>query len=661
MQVIHYMNRLFASVGLSSFLYGSVALGTYLPDGDIDVSVFCRDLLTPHEWSKRVKKALCSNSDRIRGVAFINAQVKIYKCIIDDVSIDVSGNQIGGLCTLCFLERMNQKFGKDDLLKKSIVLVKAWSYYEARILASHHGLLSTYAITVLILFILNAYYDELETPLQVLIKFFEYFSDFDWDYYGIGIQGAFLLDNSNGIVSPNHHIVAPQSSTPLLSGSSSLQSATSEHSSSSSQSQKNETAAHPHYSHATSTTAASVKNSHSTINDPTLIQHNFVCTDEFLKECVDRYGITTDRPFQRKFFNILDPARADNNLGRSVSRSNYLRICKVFKKGYNTLRQILNDNEPSQILTSFFRHSWSRNQSSFPSQNGKNGHRREVVTDMKKRNLLFQRKLEDFESHLDAAKDHLRLVQQNSNPAFPMGPTPPGNMLLNGAVVTDPSLLNGAMLPSALSPSIVNGGSKQKYAGAKQKQKWNGKQSSRGSHDSSSTADKSSNSNRSSKKWKQNRSPNSHYGNGGGSEAASPKSQSSKKSSDAKSSGSSSRKKAKHAVSNNAPTGGGSKKKPAPAKNRSHLQANAKKENHAADASLHTQGLPLEGGGYVLSLSDLVKTAKRKSKKGKQQQSVPHKKEKNTTDVNGSLGSSPEKAPQNENDAVGDANVDNHL
>lgn len=33
-------------------------------------------------------------------------QVKLVKCIVQDIVVDVSFNQIGGLCTLCFLEQV---------------------------------------------------------------------------------------------------------------------------------------------------------------------------------------------------------------------------------------------------------------------------------------------------------------------------------------------------------------------------------------------------------------------------------------------------------------------------------------------------------------------------------------------------------------------------
>ncbi len=44
---------------------------------------------------------------------------------------------------------------------------KAWCYYESRLLGAHHGLLSSYALEVLVLHICNVFHSTVSTPLQV--------------------------------------------------------------------------------------------------------------------------------------------------------------------------------------------------------------------------------------------------------------------------------------------------------------------------------------------------------------------------------------------------------------------------------------------------------------------------------------------------------------
>jgi hypothetical protein len=45
--------------------------------------------------------------------------------------------------------------------------VKGWCYYESRVLGAHHGLISTYALETLVLYVLNRYHRTLKSPLQV--------------------------------------------------------------------------------------------------------------------------------------------------------------------------------------------------------------------------------------------------------------------------------------------------------------------------------------------------------------------------------------------------------------------------------------------------------------------------------------------------------------
>lgn len=49
------------------------------------------------------------------------------------------------------------------------MLIKAWCYYESRILGSHHGLISTYALEILVLYIFHLYHNYLDGPLAVSV------------------------------------------------------------------------------------------------------------------------------------------------------------------------------------------------------------------------------------------------------------------------------------------------------------------------------------------------------------------------------------------------------------------------------------------------------------------------------------------------------------
>ena len=55
------------------------------------------------------------------------------------------------------------------LLNQELLQVKAWCYYESRLLGAHHSLLSTYALETMVLYIFNMYCKELSSPLKVYL------------------------------------------------------------------------------------------------------------------------------------------------------------------------------------------------------------------------------------------------------------------------------------------------------------------------------------------------------------------------------------------------------------------------------------------------------------------------------------------------------------
>lgn len=113
-----------------AFAFGSVPLKTYLPDGDIDLSLFqAAGPSLQATWTERLAAALEAEAARKRGpyrvrdVQVINAEVNLVKCLVDDTVVDVSMQTLGGLCTVLFLESIDQHIQCDHLFKRSIILV----------------------------------------------------------------------------------------------------------------------------------------------------------------------------------------------------------------------------------------------------------------------------------------------------------------------------------------------------------------------------------------------------------------------------------------------------------------------------------------------------------------------------------------------------------
>ena len=60
---------------------------------------------------------------------FPYAQVKIIKCLVENIVVDISFNQVGGLCTLCFLEEVYSYFQNLALFVYADKLVKVYHLY----------------------------------------------------------------------------------------------------------------------------------------------------------------------------------------------------------------------------------------------------------------------------------------------------------------------------------------------------------------------------------------------------------------------------------------------------------------------------------------------------------------------------------------------------
>ncbi|KAL6648582.1 hypothetical protein ACP70R_012806 [Stipagrostis hirtigluma subsp. patula] len=276
------------------FTFGSVPLKTYLPDGDIDVTAFGNSEELKDNWVNLVRDALLheeksENAEfRVKEVQYIQAEVKIIKCLVENIAVDISFNQVGGLCTLCFLEEIDNLINQNHLFKRSIILIKAWCFFESRILGAHHGLISTYALETLVLYIFHIFNNSFAGPLEVLYRFLEFFSNFDWEKFCLSLWGP-----------------VPISSLPDM-----------------------------------------------TAEPPRMDSGELLLSKSFLENCSTVYAVmprpqeVQGQPFVSKYFNVIDPLRTNNNLGRSVSKAltgqdgiySYAR-CLVLKQNTNLVPQ----------------------------------------------------------------------------------------------------------------------------------------------------------------------------------------------------------------------------------------------------------------------------------------------------------------------------------
>ncbi|XP_059644740.1 uncharacterized protein LOC132286427 isoform X2 [Cornus florida] len=277
--VIDYVQRLIRNyLRCEVFPFGSVPLKTYLPDGDIDLTAFgganVEDALVDSVVS------VLEGEDQNRAAEFIVKDIQLIRAEVD------------------------QLIGKDHLFKRSIILTKAWCYYESRILGAHHGLISTYALETLVLYIFNLFHSTLNGPLAVLYTFLDYFSKFDWDNYCICLTGPVRVSSLPAVVAE----------TPDNGG------------------------------------------------------NDLFLSNDFLRDCVDMFSVPSrgvdinSRTFPPKHLNIVDPLKKNNNLGRSVSKGNFYRIRSAFTYGARKLGRILllPDNKITDELHKFFSNTLDR-------------------------------------------------------------------------------------------------------------------------------------------------------------------------------------------------------------------------------------------------------------------------------------------------------------
>ncbi|KAH7854166.1 hypothetical protein Vadar_010920 [Vaccinium darrowii] len=263
------------------------AAENYLPDGDIDLTIICHpdieEDLAVHMCNFFAREDQKDSQFALKDVEYVRGKVRVVKCSVRCIAVDISFNQIAGLRALCFLDQIDQLVGKDHLFKRSIILVKAWCYYESRLLGARHGLIATYTLNVLVLHIVNLFHSSLNGPLQVLHRFLDYYSEFDWEKYCICLNGRVTISSFPELV-----VETPQ-------------------------------------------------------NDGS----NFLFGHEFLKDKTGISPISNwareagDQAFTLKHLNIIDPLKDNNNLGRSVNEAIFYRMKSAFSYGARKLGDII--------------------------------------------------------------------------------------------------------------------------------------------------------------------------------------------------------------------------------------------------------------------------------------------------------------------------------
>jgi hypothetical protein len=208
--------------------YGSFPIKTYLKDADIDITIFFESkldhkvvidipislidktiLLIKEELEKHNKD---SPFELISDIKPIMAGIRLLKCKIGSINIDISINNFSGLQKILFIDFIeNQlllqfnknnmfndncyKENKINIFRRTLLLIKGWCFYEGKLMGSNIGLMASYTLEILVIFLFNLHYHEVNNEFEGFEKFFELMQQFDWEKNIISLYGILSTFN----------------------------------------------------------------------------------------------------------------------------------------------------------------------------------------------------------------------------------------------------------------------------------------------------------------------------------------------------------------------------------------------------------------------------------------------------------------------------------
>ena len=129
--------------------------------------------------------------NNIKCIKNINYGSMCIQGTIDNNNFNIQANNKNDILFLLFLEDINNLIDKNNLFKKSLLLIRAWWIYETTsyVGTSISQYLSDYSIIIMICAIFNQYHEFINYPLQTLCLFLTEYSNYDSTNNAITIQG----------------------------------------------------------------------------------------------------------------------------------------------------------------------------------------------------------------------------------------------------------------------------------------------------------------------------------------------------------------------------------------------------------------------------------------------------------------------------------------
>ncbi len=206
------------------FPYGSYPIKTYLKNADIDITIFFEsksehkvlidlpiDLINKaiiliKEEFERYNKII--SFELFSDIKIIMADIRLLKCKIGSISLDISINNFSGLYKIVLIDYIENQFksqfnknnlfagsnytdNKINIFRRTLLLIKGWCFYEGNLMGSNIGLMASYTLEILVIYIFNLHYEYIYNEFDGFEKFFEIMEKIDWEKNIISIFGIF--------------------------------------------------------------------------------------------------------------------------------------------------------------------------------------------------------------------------------------------------------------------------------------------------------------------------------------------------------------------------------------------------------------------------------------------------------------------------------------
>ena len=206
------------------YQYGSFPLKTYLKDADIDITIFFESKIEKKILIELplnlINKAIIFIKDEFEkynnqisfelfsDIKIIMAEIRLLKCKIGPVNLDISINNFSGLYKIVLIDYIESQFrfhlnknnlftdtsysdNKLNIFRRTLLLVKAWCCYEGNLMGSNIGLMASYTLEILVIYLFNLHYEFIYNEFDGFEKFFELMEKIDWDKNIISLFGVF--------------------------------------------------------------------------------------------------------------------------------------------------------------------------------------------------------------------------------------------------------------------------------------------------------------------------------------------------------------------------------------------------------------------------------------------------------------------------------------